>query len=315
MKNKEKNLLLLAIIVVLFVVFAILFSQLPIPGKGAVHVSGTKKELDQFEQFLSDQAHRASSGSYLCFSLPEKTEVVADVYVKRLYILYRNLIKRMKLLQLPSSTIAVHKGRALCIPQGVLDKKPGAADFLASTGQFSIQLYDFDTQVRYTKRFSIEHRAYFVKVDDDWLLALDAPIPSDFKVPGDSRLYQICTYSNNRFQPQGQVFLKTNQAINSAMLQEARIVENKRDGKPILGLKLTETGQRVFTRFTGENRGNRAALLVDSQVLLFPRISEKIDSGTISIAGNFKTEGLRSIVLLLNQSVHMKDIQVTRLTL
>ncbi len=71
-------------------------------------------------------------------------------------------------------------------------------------------------------------------------------------------------------------------------------------GKPYIALNFTRTGARKFANVTGDNTGERLAIVVDNAVYSAPVIQDRIPDGRATISGLFATEEARSLAILLN---------------
>ncbi|MCB5246804.1 MAG: protein translocase subunit SecD [Candidatus Cloacimonetes bacterium] len=71
-------------------------------------------------------------------------------------------------------------------------------------------------------------------------------------------------------------------------------------GKPYIALNFTRQGARRFANVTGDNTGERLAIVVDNTVYSAPVIQDRIPDGKATITGIFSTEEARSLAILLN---------------
>ncbi len=71
-------------------------------------------------------------------------------------------------------------------------------------------------------------------------------------------------------------------------------------GKPYISLNFTRTGARKFSNVTGDNTGERLAIVVDNAVYSAPVIQDRIPDGKATITGIFTTEAAKSLAILLN---------------
>ena len=69
---------------------------------------------------------------------------------------------------------------------------------------------------------------------------------------------------------------------------------------PQIGFELSETGQGIFARVTGDNVGRRLAIVYDGQVVSAPMIRETVAGGRGMISGRFTIEEAQTITDRLN---------------
>jgi protein-export membrane protein SecD len=70
--------------------------------------------------------------------------------------------------------------------------------------------------------------------------------------------------------------------------------------KPYISLTFTRTGARKFANCTGDNIGERLAIVVDNAVYSAPVIQDRIPDGKATITGMFSQNEAKSLAILLN---------------
>ena len=61
-------------------------------------------------------------------------------------------------------------------------------------------------------------------------------------------------------------------------------------GRNIISIIFNEKGKEKFAKLTGENVGKRVAMLLDSKLIIAPKIMAPITAGRAEISGNFTEE-------------------------
>jgi len=72
------------------------------------------------------------------------------------------------------------------------------------------------------------------------------------------------------------------------------------DGKPCVGVLLTEDGALKFARLTKSHVGEFLAVILDGRITAVPKIKEKITGGEVMILGNFTEKETGSIAIGLS---------------
>jgi preprotein translocase subunit SecD len=72
------------------------------------------------------------------------------------------------------------------------------------------------------------------------------------------------------------------------------------DGKPSVGVFLTEEGAVKFARLTKSHVHELLAIMIDGRVTMAPKIRQEITGGEVMIFGNFTEKETRSIALALS---------------
>ena len=69
--------------------------------------------------------------------------------------------------------------------------------------------------------------------------------------------------------------------------------------EPVVGFRFNSYGAKKFARITRENIGRMLAVVLDNEVITFPRINATIPGGNGVISGNFTTQSASNLALLL----------------
>jgi len=73
-----------------------------------------------------------------------------------------------------------------------------------------------------------------------------------------------------------------------------------KDKGPYILLEFKKTGAKKFKNITGQNIGERLAIMLDDIVFIAPTIESRIPDGQASITGNFTIEECHDLVIVLN---------------
>jgi hypothetical protein len=71
-----------------------------------------------------------------------------------------------------------------------------------------------------------------------------------------------------------------------------------------IDLHFNKAGTEKLSEISAENIGKKLAILIDNKLVMAPVIQEKIESGTVSIAGPFTKEYAQSIVNRINEEIN-----------
>ena len=99
-------------------------------------------------------------------------------------------------------------------------------------------------------------------------------------------------------------FISKNPVIVGGMIEksEARIAPpgSENSGQWIINLSMNRAGSKKWSSFTGSNRGERVAIILDDKVFMAPRINDKIPSGQTVISGLEDAEEAKDIANVLS---------------
>ncbi len=75
---------------------------------------------------------------------------------------------------------------------------------------------------------------------------------------------------------------------------------DERQGGVVISMNMTPTGAKDWSKITEAEIGNEVAVVLDEVVYTFPRINEKIPTGSSVISGNFSVREAKDIASILN---------------
>jgi SecD/SecF fusion protein len=118
------------------------------------------------------------------------------------------------------------------------------------------------------------------------------------KLPSNIKILVEAENSKNKFDAKavlGVFLIKTVPGKEGAPIEGDLIVEAGRDydpmtGKPEVTMTFNSTGERLFKKLTGENKGGFIAIVMDDRVYSAPSVSQEISGGRCSISGSFSIE-------------------------
>lgn len=96
--------------------------------------------------------------------------------------------------------------------------------------------------------------------------------------------------------------------LDGAMLIDAKVAFDRNNNQPIINFTLNSEGAKIFGDFTGENVGNRLAIVLDGKVYSAPRINERIGGGSGQISGAFTVEEARDVAIALRSGALLAPI-------
>ena len=105
----------------------------------------------------------------------------------------------------------------------------------------------------------------------------------------------ILPFVNN---PNQKILLKAIPILDGAMLTDARAAYDQ-NGQPIINFTLNAQGGKIFGDFSGNNVGNRMAVVLDGKVYSAPVIRERIGGGSGQISGGFSVQEASDIAIAL----------------
>ena len=139
-------------------------------------------------------------------------------------------------------------------------------------------------------------RLEFKMLDEkgDLSAALNGRVPA-----GDILLYgQESDRSTGRMVRQP-FLLKKRTVLAGDLLTDARVNFDSQYNEPYVGINFNRQGARKFAQLTGENVGQRMAIVLDKVVYSAPVIREKIEGGRAQISGSFTTEEAHDLAIVL----------------
>ena len=92
----------------------------------------------------------------------------------------------------------------------------------------------------------------------------------------------------------------TGRYLKSAALEFTNGQSGSLANEPIVSIRFTEEGGKLFEEITKKNVGARLAIFLDGEVISSPRINEAISGGTAIISGNFNPQTAKDLAQNLN---------------
>ena len=101
--------------------------------------------------------------------------------------------------------------------------------------------------------------------------------------------------------PQQNLWVQTSSAatVDGADLNDAQSGFDSRNNEPIVNFRFNQKGALRFGKLTTDNVGKPFAIVLDQQVISYPRINEPILGGSGQISGNFTVEEANSLAIVL----------------
>ncbi len=99
--------------------------------------------------------------------------------------------------------------------------------------------------------------------------------------------------------PQQQLAVQTNVAVDGADLQNAQASTDPQSGQWVVNFTLNAVGAREFADTTTANVGKLFAIVLDGKIIEAPVIREPITGGAGQISGNFTPQSATDLALLL----------------
>jgi len=151
---------------------------------------------------------------------------------------------------------------------------------------------DIDQAIRIIKRTA---RLEFKLVDSkgDVNAALRGDVPS-----GDEILYKIDRNPATGVTTRTPFLLKKPILMTGDLLTDARVRPDQ-GGRLLIAMDFNRRGARIFEKITGDNVGERLAIVLDDVVYSAPVIKDRIPGGSAVIEGMFSPEEARELALVL----------------
>lgn len=124
---------------------------------------------------------------------------------------------------------------------------------------------------------------------------VDPGIDGQGRVPPGVTVYPIATSGG-----QGYLAVETRARLTGENLTAANVTNHPNYVGPVVGFRLDTQGSIIFGDLTRENRGRAFAIVLDDEVITYPRINEPILSGSGVIGGGYTYETANELVILLN---------------
>lgn len=151
---------------------------------------------------------------------------------------------------------------------------------------------DIDQAIRIIKRTArLEFKLLDAKGDVNAALKGDIP-------PGDEILYKIDRNPSTGVTTRTPFLLKKTILMTGDLITDARVRPDQ-GGRLYIAMDFNRRGARLFEKLTGENVGERLAIVLDNQVYSAPVIKDRIPGGSAIIEGMFSPEEARELALVL----------------
>ncbi len=136
----------------------------------------------------------------------------------------------------------------------------------------------------------------FKLVDDEHSVedALKGNIP-----PGTEILYQHAFDPQTGRTRETPFLLKKRSVLTGQYITDARVQIDNRYNEPYVSLSFDSKGAKLFERITGENIGERLAIVLDNKVNSAPVIQDRISGGQAQITGRFTLDEARDLAIVL----------------
>lgn len=106
----------------------------------------------------------------------------------------------------------------------------------------------------------------------------------------------ILPFVNN---PNMKILLKEIPIIDGSQITDARVARDSNTNFPVILFSLNGVGSKIFANFSGDNIGNRMAIVLDNKVYSAPVINERIGGGRGQISGAFSEDEASNIAIAL----------------
>jgi len=103
--------------------------------------------------------------------------------------------------------------------------------------------------------------------------------------------------------------LKEVPILDGSMLTDARVAFNQ-SNQPIINFSLNSAGAKIFGNFSGDNVGNRMAVVLDSIVYSAPVIRERIGGGSGQISGAFSMSEASDVAIALRSGALLAPVEL-----
>lgn len=117
--------------------------------------------------------------------------------------------------------------------------------------------------------------------------------------PGREILYQFADNEKTGVKRDIPYLLKKRTPLNGTFITDARVQFDPRTSEPYVSLSFNKKGAMIFERITGENIGERLAIVLDNNVYSAPTIQDRISGGRAQITGRFTMDEARDLAIVL----------------
>ena len=95
--------------------------------------------------------------------------------------------------------------------------------------------------------------------------------------------------------------------LDGSMMTDARVAYDQ-SNQPIISFSLNSAGAKIFGKFSGDNVGNRMAVVLDGVVYSAPVIRERIGGGHGQISGGFTVQEAHDVAIALRSGALLAPV-------
>jgi len=95
--------------------------------------------------------------------------------------------------------------------------------------------------------------------------------------------------------------------LDGSMMTDARVAYDQ-SNQPIISFSLNSAGAKIFGKFSGDNVGNRMAVVLDGKVYSAPVIRERIGGGQGQISGGFTVQEAHDVAIALRSGALLAPV-------
>ncbi len=95
--------------------------------------------------------------------------------------------------------------------------------------------------------------------------------------------------------------------LDGSMMTDARVAYDQAN-QPIISFSLNSAGAKIFGKFSGDNVGNRMAVVLDGVVYSAPVIRERIGGGNGQISGGFTMQEAHDVAIALRSGALLAPV-------
>jgi preprotein translocase subunit SecD len=95
--------------------------------------------------------------------------------------------------------------------------------------------------------------------------------------------------------------------LDGSMMTDARVAYDQ-SNQPIISFSLNSAGAKIFGKFSGDNVGNRMAVVLDGKVYSAPVIRERIGGGHGQISGGFTVQEAHDVAIALRSGALLAPV-------
>lgn len=124
---------------------------------------------------------------------------------------------------------------------------------------------------------------------------IDAGPTGQARVPPGRTIFPVQGSNNTQF-----IVVESRPALTGENLTSASVQQDARYAGPVVGFRFDTEGALRFGELTANNRGRSFAVVLDGEVITYPRINDPILTGSGIIYGSYTYETANDLVILLN---------------